>query len=61
CGNRILKACANSLDPDETPQNVASHQDPNSLEAVADTITIPEGGTLRLPCILPPKADENIT
>ncbi|KAH3709805.1 hypothetical protein DPMN_069270 [Dreissena polymorpha] len=29
CGNRILKACANSLDPDETPQNVASHQDPN--------------------------------
>ncbi|KAH3880648.1 hypothetical protein DPMN_004569 [Dreissena polymorpha] len=29
CGNRILKAFANSLDPDETPQNVASHQDPN--------------------------------
>ncbi|KAH3847841.1 hypothetical protein DPMN_090173, partial [Dreissena polymorpha] len=29
CGNRILKASANSLDPDETPQNVASHQDPN--------------------------------
>ncbi|KAH3791858.1 hypothetical protein DPMN_145349, partial [Dreissena polymorpha] len=29
CGNRILKACANSLDPDETPQNVASHQDPD--------------------------------
>ncbi|KAH3879797.1 hypothetical protein DPMN_003703, partial [Dreissena polymorpha] len=28
-GNRILKAFANSLDPDETPQNVASHQDPN--------------------------------
>ncbi|KAH3897037.1 hypothetical protein DPMN_021221 [Dreissena polymorpha] len=24
CGNRILKAFANSLDPDETPQNVAS-------------------------------------
>ncbi|KAH3843100.1 hypothetical protein DPMN_116607 [Dreissena polymorpha] len=23
CGNRILKAFANSLDPDETPQNVA--------------------------------------
>ncbi|KAH3701717.1 hypothetical protein DPMN_076710 [Dreissena polymorpha] len=31
CGNRILKAFANSLDPDETPQNVASHQDPNCL------------------------------
>ncbi|KAH3895602.1 hypothetical protein DPMN_019767 [Dreissena polymorpha] len=30
-GNRILKAYANSLDPDETPQNVASHQDPNCL------------------------------
>ncbi|KAH3769570.1 hypothetical protein DPMN_170843 [Dreissena polymorpha] len=29
CGNRILKAFANSLDPDETPQNVVSHQDPN--------------------------------
>ncbi|KAH3798111.1 hypothetical protein DPMN_151701, partial [Dreissena polymorpha] len=29
CGNQILKAFANSLDPDETPQNVASHQDPN--------------------------------
>ncbi|KAH3819842.1 hypothetical protein DPMN_121584, partial [Dreissena polymorpha] len=29
CGNRILKAFANSLDPDETPQNVASHLDPN--------------------------------
>ncbi|KAH3712285.1 hypothetical protein DPMN_071979 [Dreissena polymorpha] len=29
CWNRILKAFANSLDPDETPQNVASHQDPN--------------------------------
>ncbi|KAH3787498.1 hypothetical protein DPMN_165622 [Dreissena polymorpha] len=28
---RILKAFANSLDPDETPQNVASHQDPNCL------------------------------
>ncbi|KAH3740769.1 hypothetical protein DPMN_047480 [Dreissena polymorpha] len=27
--NWILKAFANSLDPDETPQNVASHQDPN--------------------------------
>ncbi|KAH3747276.1 hypothetical protein DPMN_181700, partial [Dreissena polymorpha] len=24
CGNQILKAFANSLDPDETPQNVAS-------------------------------------
>ncbi|KAH3822584.1 hypothetical protein DPMN_124368 [Dreissena polymorpha] len=24
-----LKAFANGLDPDETPQNVASHQDPN--------------------------------
>ncbi|KAH3691563.1 hypothetical protein DPMN_190806, partial [Dreissena polymorpha] len=23
CGNRILKAFENSLDPDETPQNVA--------------------------------------
>ncbi|KAH3796720.1 hypothetical protein DPMN_150290 [Dreissena polymorpha] len=32
-----------------------------ALEAAADTITIPEGGTLRLPCILPPTADENIT
>ncbi|KAH3753994.1 hypothetical protein DPMN_188651 [Dreissena polymorpha] len=31
CGNRILKAFANSFDPDETPQNVASHQDPNCL------------------------------
>ncbi|KAH3777178.1 hypothetical protein DPMN_178614 [Dreissena polymorpha] len=31
CWNRILKAFANSLDPDETPQNVASHQDPNCL------------------------------
>ncbi|KAH3883569.1 hypothetical protein DPMN_007529, partial [Dreissena polymorpha] len=29
CGNRILKAFANSLDPDETPQNVVSHLDPN--------------------------------
>ncbi|KAH3720761.1 hypothetical protein DPMN_063665 [Dreissena polymorpha] len=29
CGNRILKAFANCLDPDETPQNVASHQDQN--------------------------------
>ncbi|KAH3881591.1 hypothetical protein DPMN_005517 [Dreissena polymorpha] len=29
CWNRILKAFANNLDPDETPQNVASHQDPN--------------------------------
>ncbi|KAH3701074.1 hypothetical protein DPMN_076058 [Dreissena polymorpha] len=29
CWNRILKAFANSLDPDETPQNVVSHQDPN--------------------------------
>ncbi|KAH3738536.1 hypothetical protein DPMN_045173, partial [Dreissena polymorpha] len=29
CWNRIVKAFANSLDPDETPQNVASHQDPN--------------------------------
>ncbi|KAH3696214.1 hypothetical protein DPMN_083679, partial [Dreissena polymorpha] len=29
CGNRILKAFANSLNPDETSQNVASHQDPN--------------------------------
>ncbi|KAH3753807.1 hypothetical protein DPMN_188457, partial [Dreissena polymorpha] len=29
CWNRILKAFANSLDPDETPQKVASHQDPN--------------------------------
>ncbi|KAH3872068.1 hypothetical protein DPMN_035281 [Dreissena polymorpha] len=31
CWNRILKAFANSLDPDETPQNVASHLDPNSI------------------------------
>ncbi|KAH3791698.1 hypothetical protein DPMN_145187 [Dreissena polymorpha] len=29
CGNRVVKAFANSLDPDETPQNVASHLDPN--------------------------------
>ncbi|KAH3772348.1 hypothetical protein DPMN_173685 [Dreissena polymorpha] len=29
CWNQILKAFANNLDPDETPQNVASHQDPN--------------------------------
>ena len=29
--NQILKAFANSLDPDETPQNMASHQDPNCL------------------------------
>ncbi|KAH3811777.1 hypothetical protein DPMN_140193 [Dreissena polymorpha] len=27
--NGILKAFANILDADETPQNVASHQDPN--------------------------------
>ncbi|KAH3838431.1 hypothetical protein DPMN_111840, partial [Dreissena polymorpha] len=27
CANRILKAFANSLDPDETPQNVASEND----------------------------------
>ncbi|KAH3867729.1 hypothetical protein DPMN_030864 [Dreissena polymorpha] len=26
CWNRILKAFGNSLDPDETPQNVASDQ-----------------------------------
>ncbi|KAH3873283.1 hypothetical protein DPMN_036515 [Dreissena polymorpha] len=31
CWNRIFKAFANSLDPDETPQNMASHQDPNCL------------------------------
>ncbi|KAH3856070.1 hypothetical protein DPMN_098650 [Dreissena polymorpha] len=31
CWNRILKAFANTLDPDETPQNVASHQDPNCI------------------------------
>ncbi|KAH3835125.1 hypothetical protein DPMN_108468 [Dreissena polymorpha] len=31
CWNRILKAFANSLDPDEMPQNVASHLDPNYL------------------------------
>ncbi|KAH3749358.1 hypothetical protein DPMN_183855 [Dreissena polymorpha] len=30
--NRLLNAFANSLDPDETPQNVASHQDPNYYE-----------------------------
>ncbi|KAH3693247.1 hypothetical protein DPMN_192651 [Dreissena polymorpha] len=29
CWNRILKTFANRLDPDETPQNVASHQDRN--------------------------------
>ncbi|KAH3749376.1 hypothetical protein DPMN_183873, partial [Dreissena polymorpha] len=40
CGNRILKAFANSLDPDETPQNVASHQDPNSSrkKALANSV-----------------------
>ncbi|KAH3895437.1 hypothetical protein DPMN_019601 [Dreissena polymorpha] len=33
CGNRILKVFANSLDPDETPQNVArSHFHLNKLE-----------------------------
>ncbi|KAH3877618.1 hypothetical protein DPMN_001493 [Dreissena polymorpha] len=36
CWNRILKAFANSLDPDETPQNPASHQDPNSDNILAD-------------------------
>ncbi|KAH3808908.1 hypothetical protein DPMN_137268, partial [Dreissena polymorpha] len=36
CWNRILKAFANMLDPDETPQNVASHQDPNSDDILAD-------------------------
>ncbi|KAH3866864.1 hypothetical protein DPMN_029987 [Dreissena polymorpha] len=30
--NRILKTFANSLDPDETPQSVASHQDRNFSE-----------------------------
>ncbi|KAH3805167.1 hypothetical protein DPMN_133463 [Dreissena polymorpha] len=30
CWNQILKVFANTLDPDETPQIVASHQDPNS-------------------------------
>ncbi|KAH3858994.1 hypothetical protein DPMN_101640 [Dreissena polymorpha] len=33
CWNRILKAFANSLDPDETPQNVASHPNPNYPES----------------------------
>ncbi|KAH3696474.1 hypothetical protein DPMN_083939 [Dreissena polymorpha] len=36
CGNRILKAFANSLDPDETPRSVASHLDPNSDDILAD-------------------------
>ncbi|KAH3746939.1 hypothetical protein DPMN_181357 [Dreissena polymorpha] len=34
--NGFSKAFANSLDPDETPQNVASHQDPNSDDILAD-------------------------
>ncbi|KAH3716715.1 hypothetical protein DPMN_059443, partial [Dreissena polymorpha] len=29
CWNLIFKAFANSLESDETPQNVASHQNPN--------------------------------
>ncbi|KAH3873448.1 hypothetical protein DPMN_036683 [Dreissena polymorpha] len=36
CWNRILKAFANSWDPDETPQNMVSHQDPNCLQAMHD-------------------------
>ncbi|KAH3706225.1 hypothetical protein DPMN_065610 [Dreissena polymorpha] len=36
CWNRIMKAFANSLEPDETPQSVASHQDPNSDDILAD-------------------------
>ncbi|KAH3702589.1 hypothetical protein DPMN_077613 [Dreissena polymorpha] len=31
CWNRIVKAFANSLDPDVTPKNMASHQNPNCL------------------------------
>ncbi|KAH3701795.1 hypothetical protein DPMN_076791, partial [Dreissena polymorpha] len=52
CGNRILKAFANSLDPDETPQNVASHLDPNlddllhELSAGDDLNKIKGGGIL---------------
>ncbi|KAH3749361.1 hypothetical protein DPMN_183858, partial [Dreissena polymorpha] len=38
CWNRILKAFANSLDPDEKPKNVASHQDPNSKKALANSV-----------------------
>ncbi|KAH3889290.1 hypothetical protein DPMN_013343 [Dreissena polymorpha] len=45
CGNRILKAFANSLDPGEAPQNVASHQDPNS-EATA-SVCLSVATTLR--------------
>ncbi|KAH3720425.1 hypothetical protein DPMN_063324 [Dreissena polymorpha] len=41
CWNQILKAFANSLDPDETPQNVASHQDPNCDDDVVDLVLGP--------------------
>ncbi|KAH3863916.1 hypothetical protein DPMN_026922 [Dreissena polymorpha] len=42
CWNRILKAFANNLDPDEMPQNMASHQDPNC--AIASQVTVGEHG-----------------
>ncbi|KAH3808611.1 hypothetical protein DPMN_136968 [Dreissena polymorpha] len=48
CWNRILKAFANSFDPDETPQNVVSHQDPNCIKAIAfklGTLTYYHDGT----------------
>ncbi|KAH3719199.1 hypothetical protein DPMN_062031 [Dreissena polymorpha] len=55
CWNRILKAFANSLDPDEKPQNVASHQDPNSFRGFTTTtaITLTYGNTsthINRPC-----------
>ncbi|KAH3704530.1 hypothetical protein DPMN_079586 [Dreissena polymorpha] len=44
CGNQILKAFANSLDPDETPQNVASHQDPNYISEISHSSGSTTGG-----------------
>ncbi|KAH3720759.1 hypothetical protein DPMN_063663 [Dreissena polymorpha] len=48
CGNRILKAFANSLDPNETPQNMASHQDPNSSRKKALANSVDPDETLLL-------------
>ncbi|KAH3813272.1 hypothetical protein DPMN_141725 [Dreissena polymorpha] len=44
CWNRILKAIANSLDPDEMPQKVASHQDPNFVMIMLVHIDDDDGG-----------------
>ncbi|KAH3856427.1 hypothetical protein DPMN_099015 [Dreissena polymorpha] len=54
CWNRILKAFANRLDPDETPQNVAhSHFHLNKLEVstgpVADLSSIPAAHLTTIP------------